>query len=106
MKIPLNQELHQAFRQLSFPTNMYLPCLLYTSFRENWKVEFIVPKNSETFRDLISEDVHLSLDDNGSIGVLDKGAGLQKLATILLNFEIDVYKRQDCGRNEFFHRLP
>ncbi len=57
-------------------------------FCDNWKVEFIVPKNSETFRDLISEDVHLSLDDNGSIGVLDKGAGLQRLATILLNFEM------------------
>ena len=57
-------------------------------FRENWKVEFIVPKNSETFRDLISEDVRLSLDDNGSVGVLDKGAGLQRLATILLNFEM------------------
>ncbi len=57
-------------------------------FCDNWKVEFIVPKNSETFRDLISEDVRLSLDDNGSIGVLDKGAGLQRLATILLNFEI------------------
>ena len=24
LKIPLNRELHQAFRQLSFPTNMYL----------------------------------------------------------------------------------
>lgn len=57
-------------------------------FRDNWKVEFIVPKNSETFRDLISEDVRLSLNDNGSIGVLDKGAGLQRLATILLNFEM------------------
>ena len=57
-------------------------------FCDNWKVEFIVPKNSETFRDLISEDVRLSLDDNGSIGVLDKGAGLQRLATILLNFEM------------------
>lgn len=60
----------------------------FNYFRENWKVEFIVPKNSETFRDLISEDVRLSLDDNGSIGVLDKGAGLQRLATILLNFEM------------------
>ena len=57
-------------------------------FCDNWKVEFIVPKNSETFRDLISEDVRLSLDDNGSVGVLDKGAGLQRLATILLNFEM------------------
>lgn len=57
-------------------------------FCDNWKVEFVVPKNSDTFRDLISEDVRLSLDDNGSIGVLDKGAGLQRLATILLNFEM------------------
>ena len=57
-------------------------------FRDDWKVEFIVPRNSETFRDLISEDVRLSLDDNGSVGVLDKGAGLQRLATILLNFEM------------------
>lgn len=57
-------------------------------FRENWKVEFQVPKNSDTFRDLISNDVHLYLNDSGSIGVLDKGAGLQRLATILLNFEM------------------
>ena len=60
----------------------------FKHFCDSWKVEFVVPKNSETFRDLISEDVHLSLDDNGSIGVLDKGAGLQRLATILLNFEM------------------
>lgn len=60
----------------------------FKDFCNKWKVEFVVPKNSETFRDLISEDVRLSLDDNGSIGVLDKGAGLQRLATILLNFEM------------------
>lgn len=60
----------------------------FKTFKENWKVEFIVPKNSETFRDLISEDVRLSLNDNGSIGIVDKGAGLQRLATILLNFEM------------------
>ena len=60
----------------------------FRNFRENWKVEFNVPKNSNTFRDLISEDVKLLLNDNGSVGVLDKGAGLQRLATILLNFEM------------------
>jgi hypothetical protein len=60
----------------------------FRHFRENWKVEFNVPKNSNTFRDLISEDVKLLLNDNGSVGVLDKGAGLQRLATILLNFEM------------------
>lgn len=70
----------------------------FMHFRENWKVRFVVPKNSETFRDLISEDVRLSLDDNGSIGVLDKGAGLQRLATILLNFEMlsRINKNKSC----------
>ena len=73
-------------------------------FRDNWKVEFIVPKNSETFRDLISEDVRLSLDDNGSIGVLDKGAGLQRLATILLNFEMlsRINKRKSIRYNNMY----
>lgn len=60
----------------------------FRQFRENWKVRFNVPKNSDTFRDLISEDVRLYLDDNGSVGVIDKGAGLQRLAAILLNFEM------------------
>lgn len=71
----------------------------FRRFRDNWKVEFIVPKNSETFRDLISEDVKLSLNDNGSIGVLDKGAGLQRLATILLKFEM--LSRVDRKKNVF-----
>lgn len=60
----------------------------FKSFNENWKVKFVVPKNSDTFKDLISEDVYLSLDDDGSLGVKDKGAGLQRLATILLDFEM------------------
>ncbi len=71
----------------------------FRHFRENWKVEFVVPKNSETFKDLVSEDVKLSLNDNGSIGVLDKGAGLQRLATILLNFEM--LSRLDSKKNIF-----
>lgn len=71
----------------------------FRRFRENWKVEFHVPKNSETFRDLISEDVKLFLNDNGSVGVLDKGAGLQRLATILLNFEM--LSRIDRKKNVF-----
>ncbi|WP_295274967.1 AAA family ATPase [Veillonella sp.] len=71
----------------------------FRHFRENWKVEFVVPKNSETFKDLVSKDVKLSLNDNGSIGVLDKGAGLQRLATILLNFEM--LSRLDSKKNIF-----
>lgn len=71
----------------------------FRNFRENWKVEFVVPRNSDTFRDLISEDVKLLLNDNGSIGVIDKGAGLQRLATILLKFEI--LSRIDKKKNIF-----
>lgn len=71
----------------------------FRNFRENWKVEFVVPRNSDTFRDLISEDVKLLLNDNGSIGVLDKGAGLQRLATILLKFEM--LSRIDKKKNIF-----
>lgn len=61
---------------------------VFKGFQDSWSVNFNVPQNSESFRDLISDDVTLSLNDNGSEGVLDKGAGLQRLATILLNFEM------------------
>lgn len=61
---------------------------VFMSFQENWSVKFNVPHSSESFRDLISDDVTLTLNDNGSEGVLEKGAGLQRLATILLNFEM------------------
>lgn len=57
-------------------------------FQEQWHVQFNVPKKSESFRELISDDVTLTLNDNGSEGILDKGAGLQRLATILLTFEM------------------
>lgn len=61
---------------------------VFKSFQDNWSVKFNVPHNSDSFRDLISDDVTLTLNDNGSEGVLEKGAGLQRLATILLNFEM------------------
>lgn len=60
----------------------------FKDFQPNWSVKFNVPKYSETFRQLISDDVYLQLDDCGSIGIEDKGAGLQRLATILLQFEM------------------
>lgn len=60
----------------------------FKSFRDDWSVKFDIPKNSDTFRQLISDDIKLQLDDCGSIGVEDKGAGLQRLATILLQFEM------------------
>ena len=38
----------------------------FMSFKENWNVKFIVPKKSNTFRELISEDVELTINDQGS----------------------------------------
>lgn len=60
----------------------------FKSFRENWGVEFHVPKNSDSFRDLISDDVQLQIKDKGSYGIIDKGSGLQRLAQILMQFEV------------------
>lgn len=57
-------------------------------FQSDWSVNFVVPSNSNTVRELISSDVLLTLDDKGSQGVSEKGAGLQRLATILLTFEM------------------
>lgn len=59
----------------------------FKEFRNNWDVKFIVPRKPESVRDLISEDVQLTIDDKGTLGVDGKGSGLQRLATILLQFE-------------------
>ncbi len=60
----------------------------FNDFRENWNISFNVPKSVDTFRDLISDDVELFIDDKGCNGVEQKGSGLQRLAVILLHFEI------------------
>ena len=60
----------------------------FRRFRDSWGVAFNVPKNSDTFRDLISDDVSLTIKDKGSNGIVEKGSGLQRLALILLQFEI------------------
>lgn len=60
----------------------------FSEFNSAWKIKFQVPRNSETVKDLISNDVSLLLDDNGSFNVQSKGAGLQRLTAILLYFEM------------------
>ena len=57
-------------------------------FKDNWNVSFNVPKKSDKFRDIISDDVDLKIDDNSGMGVSNKGSGLQRLAIILLNIEL------------------
>ncbi len=59
----------------------------FQDFKGDWKVMFNVPKNSDNFRDLISDDVTLQIYDKGSKGIEDKGSGLQRLAHILMEFE-------------------
>lgn len=67
----------------------------FMTFKDNWKVNFIVPKKSNTFRELISEDVELTINDQGSLGIEDKGSGLQRLASILLQMETATRGRRD-----------
>ena len=67
----------------------------FNSFKDEWSISLNVPKNSNSFRELISDDVELLFDDKGSKGIVDKGSGLQRLTTILLNFEIIKRIKQD-----------
>lgn len=60
----------------------------FNNFKSNWNISFVVPKSVDTFRDLISDDVELYIDDKGCNSVEQKGSGLQRLAVLLLNFEI------------------
>lgn len=59
----------------------------FTDFNKNWSIEFVVPKNSNSFKELITKDVSFNLYDKGAKGIVNKGAGLQRLALILLQFE-------------------
>lgn len=68
----------------------------FNEFKSNWSVNFNVPTSADTFRDLISDDVELLIDDKGCNGIEQKGSGLQRLAVILLNFEI--LKRIKCKK--------
>lgn len=70
----------------------------FKDFQPMWSVKFNVPKNSDSFRELISEDVNLQLDDRGSVGIEDKGAGLQRLAAILLQFELLSRKKNNKNK--------
>ena len=71
----------------------------FIQFQPSWSVAFQLPQKPQKFRELISDDVTLKLDDSGSIGVDNKGAGLQRLAAILLHFE--TISRQRNRKNTF-----
>ena len=73
---------------------------IFHSFKENWDIKFTVPTKVDRFRDMISDDVELTIDDKSGMGVSNKGSGLQRLAIILLNLEI--LKRIDRSKKETF----
>lgn len=60
----------------------------FNRFRDSWNVVFNVPNDVKNFTDLISDDVTLTIQDKGSSGIVDKGSGLQRLALIILYFEM------------------
>ena len=60
----------------------------FNNFKSEWAIKFHVPSFFQTFRDLISHDVELRIDDRGGFNTEQKGSGLQRLAVILLTFEI------------------
>ena len=41
---------------------------IFNEFKSNWNVTFKVPSSADTFRDLISDDVELLIDDKGCRG--------------------------------------
>ncbi|MCH5278213.1 MAG: AAA family ATPase [Christensenellaceae bacterium] len=73
---------------------------VFHSFKENWDIKFTVPSQIDRFRDMISDDVELNIDDKSGLGVTNKGSGLQRLAIILLNLEI--LKRIDKNKKSTF----
>jgi len=60
----------------------------FLSFKNNWTINISIPQAADRFRDLISDDVELLINDKGSKNIEGKGSGLQRLAVILLTFEI------------------
>lgn len=100
------KELKDAYEQYSKGMQEILDAFsndvseVFHSFKENWNIKFTVPSKVDRFRDMISDDVELKIDDKSGLGVSSKGSGLQRLAIILLNLEI--LKRIDKVKKKAF----
>lgn len=100
------KELKDAYEQYSQGMQEILDAFsadvseVFHSFKENWDIKFTVPAQVDRFRDMISDDVELKIDDKSGLGVSSKGSGLQRLAIILLNLEI--LKRVDKSKKNAF----
>lgn len=61
---------------------------MFHNFRENWDVSFKLESDVKKFRDLISTDINFDILDGSHNSIDSKGAGLQRLAFILLHIRI------------------
>ncbi|UTE76757.1 ATP-dependent endonuclease [Rossellomorea sp. KS-H15a] len=60
----------------------------FKEYKENWGVGFDIPNDIKKFRDLITDDIDFYINDRSNKRIDGKGAGLQRLAHILLHFKI------------------
>lgn len=61
---------------------------MFKEFHDNWGVSFTFDKDVKYFRDLISDEVVFSIIDGSKNEIDSKGAGLQRLAFLLLHLKI------------------
>lgn len=75
--------LQQILNELSDEINP-----MFTQFHDQWGISFLIDKDIQYFRDLISDEVQFSIVDGSKNEIETKGAGLQRLAFILINIRI------------------
>ena len=77
------QGLNSILQELSDEINP-----MFHDFHENWNVSFDFESDVKRFRDLISADINFNVLDGSDNEIDSKGAGLQRLAFILLHVRI------------------
>lgn len=60
----------------------------FVKFNEDWGVDFSINTDIKKFRDLISDDIEFYIKDKSNKIVSSKGAGLQRIAFLLLQIRI------------------
>jgi predicted ATP-dependent endonuclease of OLD family len=60
----------------------------FKDFHESWGIKFVVPKNINRFRELITNEVEFAITDDTQCVIKSKGAGLQRLGHILITLRI------------------
>ena len=77
------QGLNSILQELSDEINP-----MFHDFHEKWNVSFGLESDVKRFRDLISADINFNVLDGSNNEIDSKGAGLQRLAFILLHVRI------------------